>query len=188
MLRARFALLSSTAEIVTVPLSSMSILAPVSSVMPLIVLPPGPMIMPINSGSILIVSRRGANGDISVRGCLITSSIFFRMCNRAGRACSIALAIISKGSPESFISICKAVIPSSVPATLKSISPKKSSMPWMSVRTRTSSPSLIRPIAAPLTGLVIGTPASINANVEPQTDPIEVEPLEERTSDTTRIT
>ena len=53
---------------------------------------------------------------------------------------------------------------------------------------RTSSPSLINPIAAPLTGLISGTPASIKAKVEPQTEPIEVEPLEESTSETTRIT
>ena len=56
------------------------------------------------------------------------------------------------------------------------------------MRIRTSSPSLIKPIAAPLTGLAMGTPASIKARVEPQTEPIEVEPLEERTSETTRNT
>ena len=33
----------------------------------------------------------------------------------------------------------------------------------------------------------IGTPASHNDNVEPQTEPCEVEPFEERTSETTRI-
>ena len=43
-------------------------------------------------------------------------------------------------------------------------------------------------MAAPLTGLVIGTPASIKESVEPQTEPMEVEPLEDSTSDTTRIT
>ena len=100
----------------------------------------------------------------------------------------MALATTSIFSPVIFMSIWRAVIPRSVPATLKSISPKKSSIPWMSVRILTSSSSLIRPIAAPLTGLVMGTPASIRARVEPQTDPIEVEPLEDKTSETTRIT
>lgn len=38
----------------------------------------------------------------------------------------------------------------------------------------------------PATGALIGTPASINARVEPQTDAIEVEPLEDKTSDTSR--
>ena len=45
----------------------------------------------------------------------------------------------------------------------------------------------IRPIAIPATGLLIGTPASISAKQEPQVEPMEVEPLEDKTSDTTRI-
>jgi hypothetical protein len=43
------------------------------------------------------------------------------------------------------------------------------------------------PIATPETGALIGTPASINARVEPQTDPIEVEPFEDSASETTRM-
>ena len=39
----------------------------------------------------------------------------------------------------------------------------------------------------PATGALIGTPASISARVEPHTDAIEVEPLEESTSETTRM-
>ncbi|GIU90803.1 MAG: hypothetical protein KatS3mg010_1902 [Acidimicrobiia bacterium] len=39
----------------------------------------------------------------------------------------------------------------------------------------------------PATGALIGTPASISDSVEPQTEAIEVEPLDARTSDTTRI-
>ena len=50
------------------PSSSMSMLAPVSSWIALMFLPPGPMILPIFSGSILIVSRRGAHLLISGRG------------------------------------------------------------------------------------------------------------------------
>jgi hypothetical protein len=38
-------------------------------------------------------------------------------------------------------------------------------------------------MATPDTGALIGTPASINAKVEPQTDPMEVEPLEDNASD-----
>ena len=76
-----------------------------------------------------------------------------------------------------------------VPATLKSISPRKSSKPWMSVSTATLpvfSTSLIRPMATPATGRLIGTPASISASVEPQTEACEVEPLEDMTSLTRR--
>ncbi len=44
-----------------------------------------------------------------------------------------------------------------VPVTLKSMSPRKSSRPWMSDRTTTSSPSsLIRPMAMPETGALDG--------------------------------
>ena len=38
----------------------------------------------------------------------------------------------------------------------------------------------------PATGALIGTPAAINDNVEPQTDAIDVEPFEANTSDTRR--
>jgi len=48
------------------------------------------------------------------------------------------------------------------------------------------SPSLIKPIATPDTGAEIGTPQSISARVEPQTDAIEEEPFEAITSDTKR--
>ncbi len=54
--------------------------------------------------------------------------------------------------PLALLSICSAVMPLAVPATLKSMSPRKSSRPWMSVRTATSSPSLMSPIAIPETG------------------------------------
>ncbi len=57
----------------------------------------------------------------------------------------------------------------------------------MSVRMATSSPSLMSPIAIPETGAAIGTPASMSASVEPQTEPIELEPLDSSTSDTMRI-
>ena len=39
----------------------------------------------------------------------------------------------------------------------------------------------------PATGLVIGTPASISDSVLPHTEAIDVEPLEDSTSDTTRM-
>ena len=42
--------------------------------------------------------------------------------------------------------------------------------------------SLIRPMATPATGALMGTPASISARVLPQTLACEVEPLEESTS------
>ena len=81
-------------------------------------------------------------------------------------------------------------MPSVVPVTLKSMSPIESSLPRMSVRTTKLpvSPSSTRPIAAPATGAVIGTPASIRARVEPQVEAIDVEPLPATTSETRRMT
>ncbi len=43
------------------------------------------------------------------------------------------------------------------------------------------------PMAIPATGALIGTPASINCRVPPQTDAIELEPLLSVMSDTMRI-
>ena len=55
------------------------------------------------------------------------------------------------------------------------------------IKLSSSSGSVIRPTEIPATGAFIGTPASINDNVEPQILPCEVEPFELKTSDTTRI-
>src|SRR5204862_7903227 len=61
--------------------------------------------------------------------------------------------------------------------------------PRMSVRTtKLPSGSLMRPIAAPATGALIGTPASMRASVEPHVEAIDVEPFEVTHSDTRRIT
>ena len=45
----------------------------------------------------------------------------------------------------------------------------------------------MRPIAIPDTGALIGTPASISDKLDAQTDAIEVEPFDDRTSLTKRI-
>ena len=97
-----------------------------------------------------------------------------------------AVVRICLSMPLILISIWIAVTPFSVPVTLKSISPKKSSSPCISERTATLplSSSLISPIAMPATGRLIGTPPSIRARVEPQTEAIEEEPFDESTSDT----
>ena len=92
--------------------------------------------------------------------------------------------------PWTLISIWIAVTPTSVPVTLKSMSPRKSSIPWISERIANSDePSSftlsISPIAIPATGLLSGTPASISARQEPHVEPMEVEPLDDSTSDTT---
>ncbi len=96
--------------------------------------------------------------------------------------------MISGVIPLTLMSIWRAVIPSVVPATLKSMSPMASSMPAMSVRMVyfPSSP-IIRPMAIPATGALMGTPASISARVLPQALAMEVLPLLESTSVTRRI-
>ena len=67
------------------------------------------------------------------------------------------------------MSIWSAVTPSSVPATLKSISPRWSSSPRMSDSTAKPRSSLISPMAIPATGRFSGTPASISASEPPHT-------------------
>ena len=114
----------------------------------------------------------------------IVSSIFSIIKSLPFLACSSAVVRICLSIPLIFISIWIAVIPSVVPVTLKSISPRKSSIPWISVRTATlpDSSSLIRPIATPATGALIGTPASIRESVLAQVLAIDDEPLLARTS------
>ena len=106
---------------------------------------------------------------------------------RPSRACASATAMISLVMPWILMSICSAVMPRSVPATLKSMSPRWSSSPRMSVSTAKRGPSLIRPIAMPATCALIGTPASISARQPPQTEAIDDEPFDSVISETTRI-
>ncbi len=98
--------------------------------------------------------------------------------------------------PSSLVSSCSAVTKDLVPATLKSMSPKASSAPRMSVSATyctdevPSSPVTVsetRPMAMPATGAFSGTPAFSRLSVEAQTEPIEVEPLEPNASETCRI-
>jgi hypothetical protein len=175
-----------TALMVTSPLSSMLILAPVASWMPRMVLPLGPMTSPILSGLICMVKIRGAYLLRSGRAMGSTLAISFRMCSRPFRAFSSACSMILSSRPSILMSIWIEVMPFSVPATLKSISPRWSSEPRMSVRMATLAPSLMSPIATPAQGAFIGTPASISAREPPQTVAMDDEPLDSRISETTR--
>ena len=94
---------------------------------------------------------------------------------------------MSNVRPVALLSICRAVMPFSVPVTLKSMSPRKSSRPWMSDRTTVLPSSWMRPMAIPDTGRLIGTPPSMRARQLPQVEAIEEEPLDSMTSDTTRM-
>ena len=108
--------------------------APVSSVIALMTLPFGPITSPILSIGISKLTIFGARSRTSERGA--------RRSRRAGpRAprgeppspgCS-AWARTSAGRPSIFVSSCRAVTNSAVPATLKSMSPNASSAPRMSV-------------------------------------------------------
>ena len=108
----------------TEPSSSMLISAPLSATILRMFFPPGPISAPIMSVGIFRVVRRGAYGDSSVRGVEIASAILPRMCMRPSRACSRALRMMSSEIPRILMSIWHAVIPSFVPATLKSMSPR----------------------------------------------------------------
>ena len=80
-----------------------------------------------------------------------------------------------------------AVIPSTDPATLKSISPIWSSVPKISVRIAyLFLSSIISPMAMPAMGILTGTPASMRANDDPQTVAMDEDPFDSRISDTRR--
>ena len=74
----------------------------------------------------------------------ITGITFEIMEQALKQACFRACSMISNVIPVILISIWSEVIPSLVPATLKSISPKWSSSPKISDSTLKSSPSLIK--------------------------------------------
>ena len=169
-----------------VPSSSISMVVPVSSWMPRITTPPLPMTSRILSGLILILMMRGAKVESSVREPSIACFMMSRMCRRASRAWSSATFMMPLLIDSIFRSICSAVMPLSVPATLKSMSPRWSSSPRMSDSTAKRLPSLIRPMAMPATCALTGTPASISARLPPHTEAIDEEPFDSVISDTTR--
>ena len=70
-----------------------------------------------------MVRKRGAYGLISARASLIVSAILPSTCSRASRAWPSARRMMSTDTPPILMSICSAVMPFSVPATLKSMSP-----------------------------------------------------------------
>ncbi len=162
-------------------------MAPDSSWIARIVFPFGPIISPIFSGLIWIDSMRGAYVERSSRAPDNVSPIQSKMCIRAVCARPSASSRISTVKPAILISIWMEVIPSRVPATLKSMSPSASSSPRISVRIATSSSSFIKPIATPAQADLIGTPASISERDDPHTVAIDEEPFDSRISDTMRI-
>ena len=92
--------------------------------MPLMFLPPGPMMRPIFSVGTFREMTLGAKSEMSLRGCEMVWFMIPRMCSRPSRACPSAFWRISALTPSILMSICRAVMPSSVPATLKSMSPR----------------------------------------------------------------
>lgn len=110
--------------IVTTPSSEMSMVVPVSSVSARITEPPLPITSRIFSGLILTVIMRGANSDSCVFAPDTADVILPRMCRRPSFACASATCMISFVMPWILMSICSAVTPCSVPATLKSMSPR----------------------------------------------------------------
>ena len=127
---------ASTAPMVTMPWapsSSTAMSAPVSCTMVLMTLPFGPMTSPILSIGMVIVMIFGAVAATSARGSARQAFMLARISMRASLAWSSAAASTSAGMPSILVSSWRAVIASAVPATLKSMSPKASSAPRMSV-------------------------------------------------------
>ena len=135
--RASSTALPSLAPMVTVPTtpsSSTAMSAPVSCWSVLMTLPLGPITSPILSIGISMETIFGALLATWSRGSAMAPAMTPRMVRRASLAWSSALASTSAGRPSIFVSSCSAVTASAVPATLKSMSPKASSEPKMSVR------------------------------------------------------
>ena len=101
-----------------------------------IVLPPGPISAPILSGGMCVRSRRGAHVEISAFGRAMAVSILRRISIRASRLWASVASMISSLMPLIFRSSWMPVMPFCVPAILKSMSPKWSSSPMMSVSKR----------------------------------------------------
>ena len=150
-------------------------------------LPLGPMTSPILSIGMVIVTIFGAVSATVARGEDNAVFMFSRICKRASRACCNAADRTSAGMPSILVSSCNAVTASEVPATLKSMSPKASSAPRMSVSVVYLPSANTKPIAIPATGALIGTPASISDKLEEHTDAIDVDPFDDNTSLTKRI-
>ena len=108
----------------TVPSSSMLTLAPVFSTISRITLPPVPITSRILSVAILKVSMRGAYSPSSARAEVSALAISPRMWMRPSFAWPSATFMISSVMPAILMSICSEVMPTSVPATLKSMSPR----------------------------------------------------------------
>ena len=147
-------------------------------------LPPGPITNPIKSLLISRLTILGAWALTESFGLFIVSSSLFNISNLPFLAWPSASIKISYFNPLILISIWHAVIPSFVPVTLKSISPRWSSSPKISDNTAYLSPSVIKPIAIPETLLLILIPASINARDPAQTEAIEDDPLDSKISET----
>ncbi len=96
-------------------------------------LPLGPITSPMRSIGIWKLMIFGADSATSERGAAMAAVITSRILSRASLAWRSAWASTSAGSPSIFVSSWRAVTKSVVPATLKSMSPKASSAPRMSV-------------------------------------------------------
>ena len=102
----------------------MSILHLVCSTISRITLPPVPITSRILSFGTVMMVMRGAVAATSSRAPVIALAISPRMCSRPSRACASAICMISGVIEVILRSICRDVMPCSVPATLKSMSPR----------------------------------------------------------------
>ena len=114
---------SFSAVINMLPLSSISIVTSHFSIISLITLPPVPITSRIFSGLICKIKILGAHFESLSRAPGKTFSISLRIFCLLSFAFSNVSLIIFSLIPEILTSICIAVIPWLVPATLKSISP-----------------------------------------------------------------
>ena len=179
--------------IIHVPSSSKSILTHVAAIILSIVSHHLPITILILSGSTCSTMIRGAWSGISALGLSSVCSIKSSISALATFARVIIWRAISVDIPLTLVSSWIAVTHAAVHATLKSISHNISSSHWISVSISYWSmlPSWwlvdASHIAIPLTGALIGTPASMSESVDAHTAPIDVDHHDHRHSETVLI-
>ncbi len=132
-------------------------------------------------------ARRVA-GELQRAARSIAASMRSRIASRACRACASACSMISRETPVILMSICSAVIPVARAGDLE-VHVAEVVLGALDVGEDDVVVALLdeahRDARRP--ARVIGTPASISASVEPQTEPIDEEPFDSSVSETTRI-
>jgi hypothetical protein len=175
------------AAILTMPSSSISMRVLVSLWSPRITLPPGPMTSRILSGLILMMMILGANGEISLLGLI---QRFEHLVKNVQPSHTGLLQGFLHDVLGEFVDFDVHLQGGDALAGAGYLEIHVTGMVLIAEdvgQDTTWSPSFTSPMAMPATGALMGTPPSIRARVPAQTVPMEEDPLDSSTSDTSRM-